>query len=150
MIQGHVAVILDHTNFYAEQGGQIYDTGRIELKSGGTSFKVESVKTFGGFVTHNIKGINGSTIKVGDHVVLKVDYVRRAPIKANHTSTHMLNYALRSVLGEGVEQEGYVFSSCSHHNILFTLFHSTPAYTYKPPCAVLRLMLIVSVSTSLV
>jgi alanyl-tRNA synthetase len=103
--KGDVAVVVDRTNFYAEQGGQIFDTGVVEVK-GGAAFKVEDVKTFGGFVTHNIKGKSEGTIKVGDKVTLKVDYVRRAPVKSNHTSTHMLNFALREVLGNGVEQEG--------------------------------------------
>ncbi|ERM93908.1 alanine--tRNA ligase [Amborella trichopoda] len=101
-----VGIVLDSTNFYAEQGGQIYDTGSIEGSSG--SFQVSNVQIFGGFVLH-IGSLGGSsTFSVGDKVVCKVDYGRRTLIAPNHTCTHMLNFALRAVLGDHVDQKGSI------------------------------------------
>jgi alanyl-tRNA synthetase len=120
-----VAVVLNKTNFYAESGGQIFDTGSFIVNQGAT-FTVEDVKTFGGFVTHVVRGVQGATLKVGDTVTLKVDYQRRAPIRSNHTSTHMLNFALRSVLGLGVEQEG---SLVDNERLRFDFSYGKPLFT---------------------
>ncbi|XP_058067710.1 alanine--tRNA ligase isoform X2 [Magnolia sinica] len=91
-----VGVVLDSTSFYAEQGGQIYDTGSLEGSFG--SFKVSNVQIYGGFILH-IGSFGGETGKfsVGDKVICKVDYDRRTLIAPNHTCTHMLNFALRIV-----------------------------------------------------
>jgi alanyl-tRNA synthetase len=112
---GMVGVVLDKTNFYAEMGGQVADTGRLfitrEARSSptdvgdGGQFKVEQVRAFGGFVLHIGRVVRGE-IRVGDSVQCSLDQARRAPIAANHTATHLLNLALRSVLGEHVEQKG--------------------------------------------
>jgi len=99
-----VGIVLDRTNFYAEQGGQINDIG--ELGKDSSKFGVENVQSFGGFVLHMGKVKSGS-FKVGDTLNLKVDEVRRVPIMSNHTSTHLLNFALRSVLkNPRVDQKG--------------------------------------------
>ncbi|KAK8943427.1 Alanine--tRNA ligase [Platanthera guangdongensis] len=102
-----VGVVLDSTSFYAESGGQIYDTGYLEGKSG--SFQVNNVQSFGGFVLH-IGTFSGASeaLSVGDKLACKVDYQRRSLIAPNHTSTHMLNFALREVLGEHVDQKGSI------------------------------------------
>lgn len=121
-----VAVILDKTNFYAEQGGQIFDTGAIA--KGESTFAVHDVQTFGGYVIHVVKLAHGHTLTVGEEVTLKVDYHRRGPIKANHTSTHMLNYALRSVLGNGVDQKG---SLVDNHHLRFDFSHGKPLTTQQ-------------------
>ncbi|KAL1362046.1 hypothetical protein HN51_010337 [Arachis hypogaea] len=101
---GDIGVVLESTSFYAEQGGQIFDTGSLEGPH--ASFKVHNVQVFGGFVLHI--GSNGNGISVGDKVVCKVDYGRRSLIAPNHTCTHMLNFALREVLGDHVDQKGSI------------------------------------------
>ncbi|CCE65825.1 hypothetical protein TPHA_0N00450 [Tetrapisispora phaffii CBS 4417] len=103
-------VILDKTCFYAEQGGQIYDTGSITLDNKNTSFTVQNVQVYNGYVLHS--GIlNEGSLEVGDKVTLSYNELRRNAIKANHTATHVLNYALRSVLGNEVEQRGSLVSA---------------------------------------
>ncbi|NXX77212.1 SYAC protein, partial [Urocolius indicus] len=100
-------IVLDHTCFYAEQGGQSYDQGYMVKEDDGredkTEFTVKNVQVRGGYVLH-IGTLYGS-LKVGDQVHLSVDEGRRRPIMSNHTATHILNFALRSVLGEA-EQRG--------------------------------------------
>ncbi|CAJ2679612.1 unnamed protein product [Trifolium pratense] len=100
---GDVGVILESTSFYAEQGGQIFDTGSLDFQH--ASFQVHNVQVFGGFVLHIG---NGTGISVGDKVVCKVDYGRRSLIAPNHTCTHMLNFALREELGDHVDQKGSI------------------------------------------
>ncbi|PIN00725.1 Alanyl-tRNA synthetase [Handroanthus impetiginosus] len=102
-----VGMILETTSFYAEQGGQIYDTGVIEGPDG--AFEVSNVQFYGGFVIH-IGTFTGKTgrLYIGDKVICKVDYDRRMLIAPNHTCTHMLNFALREVLGNHVDQKGSI------------------------------------------
>ncbi|GAB2296432.1 hypothetical protein Dimus_030551 [Dionaea muscipula] len=100
-------VVLYSTSFYAEQGGQIFDTGSLEGPSG--KFEVYNVQLYGGFILHIGSFVGGTGIfSVGDKVVCKVDYQRRSLIAPNHTCTHMLNFALREVLGNHVDQKGSV------------------------------------------
>ncbi|XP_066289348.1 alanine--tRNA ligase, cytoplasmic-like isoform X8 [Branchiostoma lanceolatum] len=97
-------VLLDRTNFYAEQGGQIYDEGYLVKEDDEeTEFTVKNCQVRGGYVMHI--GTLVGTLKVGDKVKLFVDEARRRPIMSNHTSTHVLNFALRQVLGEA-DQRG--------------------------------------------
>lgn len=98
-----VGVILDKTSFYAQAGGQIYDTGVVS----GANFKldVDSVESYAGYVMH-MGPIASGSIKVGDAVECQVDYARRSKIAPNHTMTHVLNFALRKVLGTTVDQRG--------------------------------------------
>ncbi|XP_021735180.1 alanine--tRNA ligase-like [Chenopodium quinoa] len=100
-----IGVVLESTSFYAEQGGQIFDTGSIDGPHG--SFKVSNVQAFGGFVLH-IGSSETGRLSVGDKVTCKVDYNRRQLIAPNHTCTHMLNFALREVLGTHVDQKGSI------------------------------------------
>ena len=99
-----VAVIVDKTPFYAEMGGQIGDTGVIE--SDGCKIEISDCTKFGGnkFI-HTGKVISGE-INVGDTVTLKIDTYRRKAIARNHTATHILQAALREVLGSHIEQAG--------------------------------------------
>lgn len=99
-----VGVILDKTSFYAEQGGQIYDVGTLKT-SGGATIKVNNVQIYGQFVLH-LGEVTEGTFNVGDSITCSVDYVRRSPIAANHTMTHVLNYALREVLVKRPAAEG--------------------------------------------
>ncbi|XP_074644189.1 alanine--tRNA ligase, cytoplasmic-like isoform X2 [Tubulanus polymorphus] len=97
-------VLLDKTCFYVEQGGQIYDEGFIvKVGDEAVEFTVKNVQVRGGYVLH-IGNIEGQ-LKVGDKVKLFIDQSRRRSVMNNHTGTHMLNYALRSVLGEA-DQRG--------------------------------------------
>jgi alanyl-tRNA synthetase len=98
----YFGVVLDKTNFYAEGGGQIYDTGYLN-----ETFRVTNVQSSGGYVIHTGYFVDSeASISVGDVVTASPDFDRRQPIAANHTSTHMLNYALRKVLGEKCDQRG--------------------------------------------
>ena len=99
-----VLVVLDHTPFYAEMGGQVADHGYIT--SGDAKLKVTQVKkTPKGYFVHTCELLDG-TIRVGDTVTASVDEARRMSICRNHTATHLLQKALREVLGEHVHQAG--------------------------------------------
>ena len=92
-------VVLDKTVFYAESGGQVGDSGAI------TGFDVvDTKKTVDGIFTHI--GTATNTITVGDKVNVKIDIARREAIRRNHTAAHLLQAALRQVLGTHVEQAG--------------------------------------------
>lgn len=97
-------LLLDKTNFYAESGGQEYDTGVIAI-DGQAEFKVEDVQVFNGYVLHIGQLVEGE-LKVDSDVVCTYDELRRWPIRNNHTGTHVLNFALREVLGDGIDQKG--------------------------------------------
>ena len=100
----NVLVVLDRTPFYAEMGGQVADHGY--LTSGPANLKVNQVKkTPKGFYVHTCTLLDG-TIRVGDTVTAAVDEQRRASICRNHTATHLMQKALREVLGEHVHQAG--------------------------------------------
>ncbi|KAI9836532.1 MAG: Alanine--tRNA ligase [Sclerophora amabilis] len=99
-----LGIILDRTNFYAEQGGQENDTGRI-LIDGVGELDVQNVQIFAGYVLHT-GYIKYGALSVGDEVICEYDELRRWPIRNNHTGTHILNYALREVLGDGIDQRG--------------------------------------------
>ena len=100
----NVLVVLDRTPFYAEMGGQVADHGY--LTSGTANLKVNQVKkTPKGFYVHTCTLLDG-TIHVGDTVTAAVDEQRRASICRNHTATHLMQKALREVLGEHVHQAG--------------------------------------------
>lgn len=100
-------VLLDQTSFYAEQGGQTFDEGYMlredDSTEDRTEFTVKNTQVRGGYVLH--VGTVYGTLKVGDRVTLRVDETRRRPIMSNHTATHILNFALRGVLGEA-DQRG--------------------------------------------
>lgn len=99
-MQGQKAIIvLDKTVFYAESGGQVGDSGVI----GGFEV-VDTKKTVDGIFTH-IGTVTGE-ISVGDTVNVKIDVARREAIRRNHTAAHLLQAALRQVLGTHVEQAG--------------------------------------------
>jgi alanyl-tRNA synthetase len=101
---GQFGIILDRTNFYAEQGGQEYDTGSLLIDDVG-EFHVQNVQVYAGYVLHSGVMKYGE-FKVNDAVFANFDELRRQPIRSNHTATHVLNYALRETLGGEVEQKG--------------------------------------------
>ncbi len=103
-----IAVLLKKTPFYAESGGQVGDAGMIETGSGASRnsrFAVEDTQRAGDFVLH-IGKVEHGTLSSGDHATATVERGRRDRIAANHTSTHLLNHALRAVLGQDVQQRG--------------------------------------------
>ncbi|DAA77577.1 TPA_exp: Alanine--tRNA ligase [Trichophyton benhamiae CBS 112371] len=99
-----IGIILDKTNFYAEQGGQEYDTGKIVI-DGQAELDVQNVQMYGGYVLHT-GFIKYGNFSVNDSVIAEYDELRRWPIRNNHTGTHILNFALREVLGDGIDQKG--------------------------------------------
>ena len=99
-------IFVKQTPFYATMGGQNADTGIIRSKDGSFEFKVEdTVKMLGGKVGH-IGKVTKGMVKTGDMVELVVDENRRAATCKNHSATHLLQKALREVLGTHVEQAG--------------------------------------------
>ncbi|MFO0874755.1 MAG: alanine--tRNA ligase [Phycisphaerales bacterium] len=116
-----VALVLDRTNHYAEQGGQVGDHGtfRVELRTGdgsgpgrdgtpsrgGADFAIEDTQVVGGYVLHVGKVTEG-VLRTGEHGELFLHRERREAIRANHTATHLLNLALREVVGGESDQRG--------------------------------------------
>jgi alanyl-tRNA synthetase len=96
-------VILDHTPFYAESGGQIGDAG--VLKSAGARFIVRDTQKIGASFSH-IGLLESGELRVTDVVSAEVDGERRKAIALNHSATHLLHAALRKILGKHVEQKG--------------------------------------------
>ena len=102
------AIILDKTPFYAEKGGQVGDTGVISGSDGKFIVK-DTVQISDKIMAH--KGyVEQGVFKTGDEVTAEVDTERRLDIARNHTATHLLQYALRKVLGEHVQQRGSLVS----------------------------------------
>jgi alanyl-tRNA synthetase len=102
----HVDVVLDHTSFYADSGGQIGDTG-VFLSADGNTTVAEitgCVLPVQGVRAH--KAVLKQELAVGDRVNTVVDGARRDSIRRNHTGTHLLHAALRQVLGTHVKQAG--------------------------------------------
>ncbi|MBN1795803.1 MAG: alanine--tRNA ligase [Sedimentisphaerales bacterium] len=101
-----IGLVLDHTCFYPEAGGQVGDCGIIKSQKG--EFKVETTEKIADCIIHQGKLISGS-FSVGDTVTITVDESRQ-DTKKNHTATHLLQWALRSVLGDSVHQQGSLVS----------------------------------------
>ena len=101
---GKVIVVLDKTPFYGEGGGQVGDTGVIAADGLKIEIK-DTKKTNDGIYLHIGEVVDGS-ISVGDTVKASIDTERRAAIRRNHSAAHLLQAALRQVLGVHVEQAG--------------------------------------------
>ena len=101
--EGEFTLILDKTPFYGEGGGQVGDTGAIA--NGEFTATVHDTKKTDGIFLHVCELTSGA-VKVGDTVTATVDSARRDAIKRNHSSLHLLQGALRAVLGTHVEQSG--------------------------------------------
>jgi alanyl-tRNA synthetase len=96
-------VVLDHTPFYAESGGQIGDAGSIVGPKG--RFAVRDTQKLGASFAH-VGVLDSGELQVGDVIDAQVDQSRRHAIALNHSATHLLHAALRKVLGKHVEQKG--------------------------------------------
>ncbi len=119
-----MGIVLDRTCFYAESGGQEADLGDIRsghLDGGGTVgdghalgshgvFSVQDVQRFGDYILH-IGTVHSGIIRTGDSAEIALRHDRRESIRANHTTTHLLNLALRAVVGEEVQQKGSLVSA---------------------------------------
>ena len=101
--EGECSVILDTTPFYGESGGQVGDSGLI-TKDGAVLTVTDTKKTDGVYV--HICTVSNGIFKVGDTVRAEIDTERREAIRRNHSSCHLLQSALRRVLGNHVEQAG--------------------------------------------
>ncbi|SCK04387.1 Alanine--tRNA ligase [uncultured Clostridium sp.] len=97
-------ILTDKTPFYAEMGGQIGDTGIIEGQSG-SALVYNTKKNVGGKTIHYVE-VKTGTIKNGDIVTLIVDKTRRGSVCKNHTATHMLQAALKEIVGSHIHQAG--------------------------------------------
>ncbi|HEV2419552.1 MAG TPA: alanine--tRNA ligase [Terriglobia bacterium] len=98
-------IILDHTPFYAEAGGQVGDTGRLYGEAGEEVAQVtDTQRPVIGLIVHKITALQ--PLEVGMMLTAKVDAERRDTIRRNHTATHLLHAALRTTLGTHVKQAG--------------------------------------------
>jgi alanyl-tRNA synthetase len=113
-------VVLDRTPFYAEAGGQVGDTGRIF--GARVEFRVIDTRPGGEQHLHHGELVRGK-LSVGDRVSTEVDEERRRAIMLNHSATHLLHAALRTVLGQHVEQKG---SLVAPDRLRFDFSHTSP------------------------
>ncbi len=114
-------IVLDHTPFYAESGGQVGDTG--ELRNATARLVVEdTIKVQAAVHGHQGRVLEGS-ISVGDTLVARVDAERRARTVRNHSATHLMHKALREVLGGHVQQKGSLVNA---ERTRFDFVHNAP------------------------
>jgi len=114
-------IVLDHTPFYAESGGQVGDAG--ELRNGTTRVVVaDTLKIQADVFGHHGQVVEGS-VKVGDIFVARVDAERRAKTVRNHSATHLMHKALREVLGAHVQQKGSLVNA---ERTRFDFAHNAP------------------------
>ncbi len=117
-------VVLDRTPFYAESGGQVGDTGVLDL--GDKRFLVEDTKKLGSGVIVHIGRFSGDVMRVGDRVICIVDADKQLRTALNHSATHLLHAALRQVLGNHVQQKG---SLVDPERLRFDFSHFEPVGT---------------------
>jgi alanyl-tRNA synthetase len=116
-----VEVIVAETPFYGESGGQIGDTGHIR----GANFEIaieDTIKPGGDLIVHRGQVVHG-TVMPGEIAVLTVDEARRDAIRANHSATHLLHWALKQVLGPHAAQKG---SLVAPDRLRFDFSHFAP------------------------
>ena len=113
-------LIVDETPFYAESGGQVGDTGRFSGAAGG--LVTDTQKPAEGLVVHHVE-VESGALRVGDRLTLAVDAGRRDASRRNHTATHLLHAALRTVLGDHVAQKG---SLVGPNRLRFDFSHFKP------------------------
>jgi len=116
-----VALVFDQTPFYGESGGQIGDTGIV--LSAGAKIRIDDTEKPAGDMHVLIGEVETGTLSVGDKVKFEVDDARREKIRANHSATHLLNHALKHVLGNHVAQKG---SLVAPDRLRFDFAHFSP------------------------
>jgi len=99
-----IAIVLNRTPFYGEMGGQVGDSGEIGSQKG-KIVVTNSLRTPSAVIIHRGKVVEGN-IFIGDEVEAKVDVIRRLDIARNHTTTHLLQAALRQIVNRRIEQKG--------------------------------------------
>ncbi len=114
-------LLVNQTPFYAESGGQMGDTGRF-VGADGQATIADVHKMVGDLHAHHAK-VDKGEIKVGDDVVMTVDAIRRAQLRAHHSATHLLHEALRRHLGTHVTQKG---SLVAPDRLRFDISHTKP------------------------
>lgn len=115
--EGEFGIILEPSPFYAESGGQVGDTGIVS--GDGFTLEITDTKKSDEVFVSTAKIVSGM-VKVGDSAKASVDAARRADIKRNHTGAHLLQSALRRILGDHVEQAG---SYVDAHRLRFDFSH---------------------------
>ncbi|MCX5497039.1 alanine--tRNA ligase [Kaistia dalseonensis] len=117
-----VSIVVNQTPFYGESGGQVGDAGRIETEQGAIIAIEDTQKKADGLFVH-IGKVEQGTVEMGDAVRLSVDHARRGAIRSNHSATHLLHAALRTVLGDHVAQKG---SLVAPDRLRFDFSHPKP------------------------
>ena len=115
--EGEFSLVLDKTPFYAESGGQVGDVGIIT--GGDAAATVLDTKKTDGVTIHFCRMVNG-TLKKGDTVRAEINEAKRVATMRNHSAAHLLQAALRTVLGKHVEQAG---SYVDEHHVRFDFTH---------------------------
>ena len=122
LVEGDTGVVvLDHTPFYAESGGQVGDQG--ELKGADGIFAVEDTQKIQAQVFGHHGTLKTGTLKVGGSITAKVDLLARSRSMRNHSATHLMHKALREVLGEHVQQKGSLVDT---EKTRFDFVHNAP------------------------
>lgn len=114
-------VVLDHTPFYAEAGGQVGDRG--ELRGAGAIFAVEDTQKIQAAVFGHHGVVRTGKLTVGETVAARVDAAARAAVARNHSVTHLMHKALREVLGSHVQQKGSLVDA---EKTRFDFTHNAP------------------------
>ncbi len=116
-----VVIVLDHTPFYAESGGQVGDSG--ELRNARSRVMVEdTLKIQASVFGHHGRIVEGE-VEIGDELIARVDSERRAKTVRNHSATHLMHKALREVLGAHVQQKGSLVNA---DRTRFDFAHNAP------------------------
>ena len=124
LVEGdHGLVVLDRTPFYAESGGQVGDTGSLAVADSPVRFEVTDTRKQGGKVFGHLGRVVGGTLNVGDVVAAAVDDAQRVAIALNHSATHLMHAALRTVLGDHVQQKGSLVDA---QRLRFDFSHFAP------------------------
>ncbi|MEJ7599405.1 MAG: alanine--tRNA ligase [Kofleriaceae bacterium] len=116
-----VSLVFDQTPFYGESGGQSGDAGEIKTASG--RVRIDDTKKPAGDVHVAVGEVIEGSVAVGERATFEVDDDRRERIRANHSATHLLNHALKAVLGGHIAQKG---SLVAHDRLRFDFAHFSP------------------------
>ena len=116
----HGQIVLTHTPFYPEGGGQVGDAGILKTAQG--QFKVTDTQKQNNAIIHNGEMLKG-IFNMGETVTAEVDPLKRMNTARNHSATHLLHAALRNILGPHVEQRGSLVNA---HSLRFDFAHTKP------------------------